>query len=155
MPPITPDMVQAGVALLGFVGACVLGWWRLTLVVHRYVAAQNATLVAVDKLRVQVAHTGKRTSERLDLFARDVVAVRDGVAQELGKLRTELATLTVVMNEREKDIARLEGQIENLSAIVVKQVGAVRDATGNLNAIWKTLQVLHPDKVPRRASDIG
>lgn len=139
---LTPDQIQAAVAVASFLGTGLLFWWRLTKRLHEHVTALNAALTAVDKLRVQVAHTGKRTQERLDLLA-----------QDWNKVRTELATNSVLMAEREKDIVRLEGQIENLGSIVTKQVSAVAGAVSSLDAIWRTLQRLHPTAVPKRASD--
>ncbi len=141
---LTPDAIQAAAAIVGLLGTALVTWWRITKRLHDYVTAQNATLAALDKLRIQVAHSAKRTHERLDLFAKDVVS-----------LKSDLATFSVLMHEREKDVSRLEGQLEQLSSIVIEQVGAVRESTANLAALWRTLQTLHPTQVPRRASDKG
>lgn len=142
MPSPTPELVQAVVAAFTFLGGVWLAWWRITSRVHAFIAAQVATSLAVDKLRQEATETGDEVAERLFVLAADV-----------GSLKADVGRLSTLMGEREKDVSRLEGQIDQLGSLIVKQVAAVHAATASLDAVWRTLQVLHPDKVPRRASD--
>lgn len=142
MPTLDPNWTQAIIAGLTFLGGLWLAWWRITARVHAFVAAQTATLEAVDRLRAaQIAHV-KRAGERLDLLSRAVAS-----------LDKDVATLTALVSEREKDTTRLEAQLEQLASMVVKQVAAVNGACSSLDAVWRTLQTLHPDRVPKRAGD--
>ncbi len=148
MPTLTPEQIQAIVAVVGAVVTAVstglVLYWRLAARVTAFIAAQNATLVAVDKMRVQLAGTAKRFSEQGVLFARDLDGVKGAVS-----------SFTLVMHEREKDLSRVEGQIEQLGTVVIKQVATMQGAMSSIDAVWRTLQNLHPQAVPKRASERG
>lgn len=141
---MSPDQIQAIAAVITLLAGGLAIWWRVTAKLHAFLGAQNATLTAVETLRRQVAWSAKRTSDRLDLFAQDIE-----------RLKSKIETHTVLLTEREKDLSRLEGQIEQLSSLVVKNVAALQGATSSLDALWRSLRMIHPDKIPLRASDRG
>ncbi len=137
MALLSPELIQALVAGFTFLGGVWLAWWRITARVHGFIGAQAATSFSLDTLNKSVLDLADETTDKLD------------------DLSIVVTTLTAQMAEREKDVSRLEGQIEQLGTLIVKQVAAVNGAVASLDAVWRTLQVLHPDKVPRRASDRG
>lgn len=142
MPAFDPASIQTIVAVLGLLGSIVVAWWRITAELHRVLGVQTELVSALDRLRAQVTASVKRATERLDTLSR-VVATLD----------RDVSTMTALVSEREKDTSRLEGQLEQLGGMVVKQVAAVNSACGSLDAVWRTLQTLHPERVPKRASD--
>ncbi len=148
MPTLTPEQIQAIVAVVGAVVTAVstglVLYWRLAARVTAFIAAQNATLMAVDKMRVQLAGTAKRFSEQGNAFARDLEGVKG-----------ELKAFSAIMHEREKDLSRVEGQIEQLGSVVVKQVATMQGVLSSTEALWRTLQSIHPQQVPKRASERG
>ena len=146
MPTLDALTLQDVLAVLGFLGA-LLGsawavWWRVTSRLHAFIEAQTSTRTAVDELAAALATSKAELAQRLDLLTR-----------RLGTAARELNTLATLVSEREKDSARLEGQVEQLGVMIVRQVAAVNQASSSLDAIWRTLQVLHPGQVPKRASD--
>lgn len=140
--PLTPEQIQAIAAILGLIGGGGVAWWRLSSKFFAFVGAQNSLAEAIERLRsAQIAHV-KRAGDRLDLLSRSI-----------GSLDKDTATLSALVSEREKDTTRLEAQLEQLATMVVKQVASVNAACASLDAVWRTLQVLHPDRVPKRAGD--
>ncbi len=148
MPALTPEQIQALVAVLGAlataIGTGLVFYWRVATRVASFTAAQNATLTALDRMRVQLAGTAKRFHEQGNAFARDIA-----------QLEKTIATLSAIMHEREKDLSRVEGQIEQLGAVVVKQVATMQGVLSSTEALWRTLHTLHPQQVPKRASERG
>lgn len=69
---------------------------------------------------------------------------------ETSKALVQLATK---LDEREKDVIRLEGAFEATRRDQIHLITGMQQAVGSLDAVWRTLQTLHPDAVPRRASD--
>lgn len=145
---LTPEQIQAAAAVAGLLitvlGSALGVWWRVTAKIHAFTEAQTSTLAALDKLRIQVAHSLRKIDQRLG-----------SVDQAASTVSKELATFSVLLSEREKDVARLEGQLDQLGSLVVKQVAAVQGAVASLDAVWRVLQKLHPEAVPKRASERG
>ena len=137
---VTPELIQAVLGVAAFIGSCLGLWWRITKRLHEHVTALNGAMAALDKLRVQVGDSSRRTTARLDSFSLSLVQIQG-----------ELKTFSVVLNERDKDVSRLEGQIENLGSIVTRQVAAVSGAINSIDALWRALQAA--GQVPRRLSD--
>jgi len=52
-----------------------------------------------------------------------------------------------------RDGSKLEGKVEILAKTLTDSICTMQAVSGSLDAVWRTLQVLNPDKVPRRASD--
>ena len=71
------------------------------------------------------------------------------------ELARAVLELTVKISEREKDIVRLEGAVDVTQRNLLETIGIVREASGSLDAMWRTLQRLFPSEVPKRASDKG
>jgi septal ring factor EnvC (AmiA/AmiB activator) len=141
---VTPEIIQGAVAALGFLGGLLTLGWRLSLKAHASLEAQKSILKAVDTLRAQLVGSARKFDSRLAQFAQDV----DGI-------KRELATLAVVIHEREKDTSRIEGQLEQLGTMLVKNVAALQGNLASTDALWRALAKLHPEHVPRRASDRG
>lgn len=64
-----------------------------------------------------------------------------------------LTQLSTKIDEREKDVIRLEGAFEATRRDQIHLITGLQQAVGSLDAVWRTLQALHPDTVPKRASD--
>lgn len=134
--------IQAAIELLTFIGALVAGVWRVSYRLKQALDGQKAQQVAIDKIPAIIGQIARRITQDADK-----ASVR------LHAIEKEINAFSIILHEREKDVSRVEGQIEQLSTVVIKQVAAVRDSVASLDAIWRTLQVLHPDAVPKRASD--
>ncbi len=57
------------------------------------------------KIQSQIDHVGRQANQRLDLIAKDVIVVQ-----------REIATISVLIAEREKDIGRLEASVRKYGA---------------------------------------
>ncbi len=72
------------------------------------------------------------------------------VTTDLSRSVTQLSTK---LEEREKDIMRLEGALEVERKDMISVITGLQQATSSLNAMWRTLDSLFPDAIPKRASD--
>lgn len=104
-----PDLIPNAIAIATFLGAAITAWWQITAKLHAFIEAQNKlsqacadTTEKVDKLKAQFAYSTRR------------------LADEMAALKHEVSGLTVMLHEREKDISRLEGALEQISGMVVK-----------------------------------
>ena len=97
---------------------------------------------------IALAETGN-FSRAAELRAKTgcVAAVRD--------VKTSIVELKALAIEREKDVARLEGRLDQTTKVSIELTGAVKGAPASLDGLWRTLQTIHPDRVPKRASDRG
>lgn len=135
------DQIESLLAIIGSVGAffIFLGTlvWRLSTKVH------TLTMMAPEivKLRSQIAHTGKLTREAVDV-----------VAQRVGALEQGLAGHAAILAEREKSTLKLEGKMEQAHDDMLKVVSSLTQVMGSVDALWRTLERIHPDQIPRRAS---
>lgn len=134
---LSPDSVQALVAVASFLGslaaAVVLGIWRLSKWAARLAAGQAAALSALKAVDDQVEALGAEVQE--------LVAAHRETRIHLGV--------------REREITRIEGKLEAGTAEAHRLNASVTEVLASIKALWSTLQTLHPDKVPRRASDRG
>lgn len=69
------------------------------------------------------------------------------------KLTEAITVLTVKLDEREKDTIKLEGAIDAQRKDMVSIITSLHKTSSSLDALWKTMQNLYSDKVPRRLSD--
>lgn len=84
--------------------------------------------------------------------------LKDAVAKNIGrqeKLVDMVTTLVVKIDEREKDTTRLEGALELQRRDMMEVVKGLHQATSSLDAMWRTLQTMFPDRVRKSASDRG
>jgi hypothetical protein len=83
---------------------------------------------------------------RLQLHTKQMEAV-------LNQMTRALITHTEQLDARERDLRKLEGAIEVQRRDLVGIIASLQQSTGSLDAMWRTLQNLFPERVPRRASD--
>lgn len=57
------------------------------------------------------------------------------------------------LSMREQETMKLEGKVETSNKMMMALTGDLRSTTASLDGLWRTLQVLHPDRVPKRLSD--
>lgn len=145
MPIIQTISVSDIAAAMTMLGALGLFFWRLSVRIKEAVDGQKSNAEAISRLGNTMAALGRRMAQN----GENVLHVEG----KLNLIKGDIGKLSLLLTEREKDISRLEGQIETLSNLMLKQVSAVKEATSSLDAVWRTLQVLFPDKVPKRASD--
>lgn len=146
MPSLSLDSLQSLLAVLGSLGGFVVflavGWWRLSGKFHEMIATLGAVTVESHKMRLQIVHTGKTTKDGLAVLSRKIV-----------DLERSLAVQATILGEREKDIAKLEGKMDQAHEDTLKVVASLSQVMGSLDSVWRTLAKLHPDQVPKRASD--
>lgn len=99
----------------------------------------------------EIEKRDKALAERLAVAGRRFAQLAD----QLQKLRIETAGMTVKLDEREKDQARLEGKIEQNTAAMMKLAGDLREMANSTSRIWTVLRTIRPDVVPKRAGDPG
>lgn len=124
-------------------------------------------LVAIGSLASAIITAIAVGAWRVGSWARRVVegqrALSDahrGMAEQFSRARQQLVALTRGVDdlkrrieEGEKQDARLEGKIEQAQQTTVKLIAAMQQSTGSLDALWRTLHALFPDRVPKRAGD--
>lgn len=110
--------------ILAALGTIAALWWRVSKA-----AAKNH--LDQENLKTEV----------IRLSAASVEAVR---------VITQLATK---LDEREKDVIRLEGALEAVRRDQVQIISSLQQAVSSMNAMWRAMDSLHPDAVPKRASD--
>jgi seryl-tRNA synthetase len=69
------------------------------------------------------------------------------------KLTEAITVLSVKLDEREKDTIKLEGAIDSQRKDLVTVITSLQKTSSSLDALWRTMQNLHSDQVPRRLSD--
>ena len=99
---------------------------------------------------------------RISGWARRVVDGQRALVHEASRAKAHLSKLTGAIQDLsrriedgEKQDARLEGKIEQGQQTQVRLIAAIQQATGSLDALWRTLHALFPEKVPKRSSDRG
>jgi len=65
---------------------------------------------------------------------------------------TALNTLTLKIEEREKDLIKLEGALEVQRKDMIGVITSLQKTAGSLDALWRTLETISPEKI-RRLSD--
>lgn len=125
------EWIEPLVALLTFLGAFLGATWALLRKFQGVVDGQAAIVEEMKRLRNQMLTLAKISQEG---------------AVEIGMLK-------VLLSEREKDLNKLEGKVEQTNGTMMKLNGSIEKAISSLDGLWRTLQTLHPDKVPKRASD--
>lgn len=139
---LSPDTIQAALAVLGGVGSLLAAvfvfLWRLSGKFHEFVATQAATTLELAKLRAIIAQGARKTSEAVDALTR-----------QSSLSERNFALLTASLGEREKDITRLEGQVEQLGSIITKQIAAVNGVSNSLDALWRVLEKSVPGSTAR------
>ncbi len=107
-----------------WIGALFLGWWKLSRWVRDVETYQKTTTVQLEK-----------------------------VATANLELVKAITAMTVKIEEREKDTLRLEGALEMHRKDMARINDNLNELSGNIKALWRTLQNIHPAQVPKRASD--
>jgi len=125
---MTPDQIQALVAVAGLVVSGLGGGLALLWKVSRYF------------------HTN---DTRLDRLASVVV----DLAKSQEQAGRDFAAMRVMLQEREKDTMRLEGITDATRKDLMTVTGDLRNTVDKIEALWLTLQQLFPDQVRPRLSD--
>ena len=132
---MTPEAIRSGLEIAAILGgwgiAVLLVTWRLSKHFHK-------------------------NDERMERMARAIakLAAAQGRAQEAQeKAGLAFVALKTKLEEREKDITRLEGVSDATRKDLMETVKALQAAKAAVDAMWLTLQRLFPDKVPARAVD--
>lgn len=148
MPQITPDAIQAAVAVLGAVGSLFaflgLFLWRMSGRVHEMLATQVAVTNELALLRKQMLLSARGLRDSLEAQSRRLV-----------DLERSFAILAAGLAEREKDITKLEARAEQTHDDFLKVVSSLTQVMSSNDAMWRSLQRLHPNDIPKRASDRG
>lgn len=63
------------------------------------------------------------------------------------------SVVSTKLEEREKDIIKLEGVVDSSRKDMIHVVASLQQATSSLDAMWRTLRELFPNQVPARLSD--
>jgi seryl-tRNA synthetase len=125
---ITPEQIQAAVAIAGLVGSALtaigLGVWR-----------------------------GAKWAGQISSGIRTVIKTVNTQSDRIKSLEEKVVELAVVQRERGDSTAKLEGKVELTTAALAASTKAAEKTADKVEALWRTLQTLHPDKVPKRASD--
>jgi len=120
-----PELILQVLAGVGsFVSGIAALWWKLSKMAARFHLDQEN--IKAELIRFSASHV------------------------ETSKALVQLATK---LDEREKDVIRLEGAFEATRRDQMHLISGLQQAVGSLDAVWRTLQTLHPDSVPKRASD--
>lgn len=117
-------------SILGGVGGTL--WW-VTKRVHSFVSNE--------KLLIQAA---RAQAEAIST-----------VSQRVDRLAEAATLLSQSMRQREAETNKIEGQVQAVNTSLMTVIGGLQQAVGSLDAVWRTLQLLHPGVVPKRASDRG
>lgn len=94
-----------------------------------------------------------RAFARAGIDIEGMKAGMDKMAHTTLELTKAVVQLSTKLDEREKDIYKLEGSLDGQRKDMLQVISGLQQATGSLDALWRTLQKLYPDKVPQRASD--
>lgn len=127
------EWIEPVLTLLGFLAAFCTAAWAMLRKGQKFLDTQGQLVTVVKQLRIEAAAGSKKSDDTL---------------QEVGRLKFAL-------EQREREIARLEGRIQTVHSDYKETAGDLREVIGNLKALWTTLRTIHPDKVPKRASDGG
>lgn len=125
------DYIEILTALIGLFSAVIFLWWRLSKGIGKFVASTEA-----------LGDAQKSTNEKLGKLA-----------DAYTNLGNSIVRLETKLEEREKDISRLEGALEVGRKDMINVITSLQQCTSSLDAMWRTLQGLFPDKVPARMSD--
>lgn len=126
------DLLYTIGTILGAMGVL---WWRIARASFRNKEAFKSLQRAVGEM---IATNKIRDKE---------------ITREVHDLSRHLAALTAKLEEREKDINKLEGALDVSRKDIVLLVSSLQQSTSSLDAMWRTLQKLFPDQVPQRMSD--
>jgi len=107
-----------------WIGALGVAWWKLSRWVRDLETYQSTTSAQVEKM----------ATASLDLAK-------------------AITVMSVKLEEREKDTLRLEGALEMHRKDMARINDNLNELSGNIKALWRTLQNIHPAQVPKRASD--
>lgn len=116
--------------IAGSVGAIL--WWTVQKV-HRFVTTLDRVIAAVQAHATALGSLG----------------------DEVKRLAAKSASAEHQLVLRERETMKLEGQIQTSNQLLMGVVGDMREATANLNAVWRLLDKIEPGSVPKRASDRG
>ncbi len=140
--------LESLLAVLGSIGAFVVflgtAWWKLSGAIREAQLTITALVAESAKHRTQIVHTAKQVRDSIDSLGR-----------RLSDLERSLAVQATILGEREKDVTRLEGKLETAHDDTLKVVATLGQTSSSLDALWRSLSRLHPQEVPRRASDRG
>jgi len=79
--------------------------------------------------------------------------IRDQIKNYIIDISTQIGVLSTKLDEREKDITRLEGANEILRKDNSDLKGDVQSLKDSVKAIWETLTSIFPEKIPKRPKD--
>jgi len=126
---LDPDKLSTYLGILGALGSGVAAfgaaWWRFSRWVYDLDSHQDKT----NEQLLRLADSNLRLTEAITI-------------------------MTVKLEEREKDTLKLEGAIELQRKDVKDVISSLQTNTSNLDALWRTLKIVYPDKVLKRMSDM-
>lgn len=125
---LDPERLQQALELLGTIGSGVVAfgalWWKFSRWINNKEAFQ------------------KETNRLLKEFGATI-----------SKLSETHTVMTVKLEEREKDLLKLEGALEVQRKDMIGVITSLQKTAGSLDALWRTMQNVYPDQVERRMSD--
>jgi len=83
----------------------------------------------------------------------DLKAGLETLAGRQAKTARIVIALQTQIELRSQDSSKLEGKVEVLADTLAKNIGTLQAVSASLDGVWRTLQFLFPDKVPKRVSD--
>lgn len=111
---------------------------------------------AVGLLYWRIAKSAARNKAAFRALQKQVatlIEVNRNFGKDNHELSKQLVSITTKLDEREKDINKLEGALEASRKDIVLLVSSLQQTTSSLDAMWRTLQKLFPDQVRQRLSD--
>lgn len=118
-------------AVGGAVVSVFVAWWRFTK--------------WVGKVSNQFEEIQKSVAEHGETLRK--------VGALTSKLTQAIHSMSQNLNQREKDVVKIEGALELSQRTQMQLIGQIEKVVGSLDGVWRTLQAIHPERVPKRASD--
>lgn len=128
--------------------------WQAIGVVGGFAVNLIAFMVVIWKVSGWVTKRDEALSSAMKEIASHSADIKE-LARQTRKAGEMMVKLEQIAIQREKDQDRLEGHIDASRRTTLDLNTLLAKAIANLDALWATLQTLHPDKVPKRASDRG
>lgn len=129
--------------------------WQLVLAAAGMLATIAGSVGAILWWVVQKIHRFVSTLDRVTAAVKAHAEALIMLGDEVKRLAGKSASAEHQLVLRERETNKLEGKIDTSNQLMMGIVGDMREATANLNAVWRLLDKLHPDAVPKRASDRG
>lgn len=129
--------------------------WQLVLAAVGMLMTIAGSVGAILWWVVQRVHHFVKTLDRVIAAVQAHATALGSLSEEVKRLSAKSSSAEHQLVLRERETMKLEGQIQTSNQLLMGVVGDMRAATENLNAVWRLLDKMHPDTVPKRASDRG